>query len=133
MSFTLKAAEEVGVLEVLFQTISAFCFMCYLHFPHLIQRGFSPLKDFSLSISLFTLSLEVLNRSTARRDDATRRDSDSHRTGDSDRRLVGVVRPSSFVFVSALISVQLGSDLLVLDQSMSRLRRELGSESGGGL
>ncbi|KAA8530834.1 hypothetical protein F0562_005542 [Nyssa sinensis] len=47
MSFTLEAAEEVGVPEVLFWTVSAFSFMCYLHFPHLIERGFSPLKDAS--------------------------------------------------------------------------------------
>ncbi|KAK2970383.1 hypothetical protein RJ640_007511 [Escallonia rubra] len=45
MSFTLQAAEELGVPEVLFWTVSAFSFMCYLHYPHLRERGFSPLKD----------------------------------------------------------------------------------------
>ncbi|KAK6805455.1 hypothetical protein RDI58_003240 [Solanum bulbocastanum] len=45
MSFTLDAAEELGIPEVLFWTASACGFMCYLHYHHLVQRGYTPLKD----------------------------------------------------------------------------------------
>ncbi|XP_042485554.1 7-deoxyloganetin glucosyltransferase-like [Macadamia integrifolia] len=47
MSFTLKAAEEIGVPEVLFWTTSACGFLAYMHYPHLIKRGLTPLKDAS--------------------------------------------------------------------------------------
>ncbi|KAJ4965000.1 hypothetical protein NE237_016849 [Protea cynaroides] len=47
MSFTLQAAKEIGVPEVLFWTISACGFLAYMHYPHLIERGFTPLKDVS--------------------------------------------------------------------------------------
>ncbi|KAL1225801.1 UDP-glycosyltransferase 85A1 [Cardamine amara subsp. amara] len=45
MSFTLDAAEELGVPEVLFWTTSACAFMAYLHFYLFIEKGISPLKD----------------------------------------------------------------------------------------
>ncbi|WRX15028.1 hypothetical protein QQP08_007515 [Theobroma cacao] len=45
MSFTLKAAEELGIPEVLFWTTSACGFLGYMHYPRLIERGFTPLKD----------------------------------------------------------------------------------------
>ncbi|KAF6134074.1 hypothetical protein GIB67_005084 [Kingdonia uniflora] len=44
MSFTLQAAEELGIPEVLFWTFSAPGFMAYLHYPQLIQRGLTPFK-----------------------------------------------------------------------------------------
>ncbi|XP_042493621.1 7-deoxyloganetin glucosyltransferase-like [Macadamia integrifolia] len=47
MSFTLQAAEEIGVPEVLLWTTSACGFLAYLHYPHLMDRGFTPLKDAS--------------------------------------------------------------------------------------
>ncbi|KAJ4964715.1 hypothetical protein NE237_016564 [Protea cynaroides] len=47
MSFTLQAAKEIGVPEVLFWTISACSFLAYMHYPHLIERGLTPLKDVS--------------------------------------------------------------------------------------
>ncbi|XP_059643633.1 7-deoxyloganetin glucosyltransferase-like [Cornus florida] len=47
MTFALQVAEELGVPGVLFCTNSAYCFLCYLHFPELIRRGFTPLKDAS--------------------------------------------------------------------------------------
>ncbi|XP_042485553.1 7-deoxyloganetin glucosyltransferase-like [Macadamia integrifolia] len=47
MSFTLKAAEEIGVPEVLFWTTSACGFLAYMHYPHLVERGLTPLKDAS--------------------------------------------------------------------------------------
>ncbi|XP_042485551.1 7-deoxyloganetin glucosyltransferase-like [Macadamia integrifolia] len=47
MSFTLKAAEEIGVPEVLFWTTSACGFLGYMHYPHLMERGLTPLKDTS--------------------------------------------------------------------------------------
>ncbi|XP_020888631.1 UDP-glycosyltransferase 85A2 [Arabidopsis lyrata subsp. lyrata] len=45
MSFTLDAAEELGVPEVLFWTTSACGFMAYLHFHLFIEKGLCPLKD----------------------------------------------------------------------------------------
>ncbi|VVA92173.1 unnamed protein product [Arabis nemorensis] len=45
MSFTLDAAEELGVPEVLFWTTSACGFLAYLHFYRFIEKGLSPLKD----------------------------------------------------------------------------------------
>ncbi|CAI8585582.1 unnamed protein product [Vicia faba] len=47
MSFALEAAEEVNVPVVLFWTNSACGFMCYLQYRHLIEKGFTPLKDSS--------------------------------------------------------------------------------------
>ncbi|XP_043687285.1 7-deoxyloganetin glucosyltransferase-like isoform X2 [Telopea speciosissima] len=47
MSFTLQAAEEIGVPEVLFWTTSACGFLGYMHYPHLMERGLTPLKDLS--------------------------------------------------------------------------------------
>ncbi|EOA37871.1 hypothetical protein CARUB_v10011467mg [Capsella rubella] len=45
MSFTLDAAEEFGIPEVLFWTTSACGFLAYLHFYRFIEKGLSPLKD----------------------------------------------------------------------------------------
>ncbi|XP_038704391.1 7-deoxyloganetin glucosyltransferase-like [Tripterygium wilfordii] len=45
MSFTLDAAAELGVPEVLLWTTSACGFMAYLHYRDLIQKGLVPLKD----------------------------------------------------------------------------------------
>ncbi|CAN8304454.1 unnamed protein product [Cochlearia groenlandica] len=45
MSFTLDAAEEVGVPEVLFWTTSACGFLAYLNYFRFIEKGLSPLKD----------------------------------------------------------------------------------------
>ncbi|XP_061345944.1 7-deoxyloganetin glucosyltransferase-like [Gastrolobium bilobum] len=47
MSFTLIAAKELGIPEVLFWTMSACGFMCLLHFGELIKKGLTPLKDSS--------------------------------------------------------------------------------------
>lgn len=44
MSFTLDAAEEFGVPEVLFWTPSACGFLAYLQFYLFIEKGLSPLK-----------------------------------------------------------------------------------------
>lgn len=44
MSFTVDAAEELGVPEVLFWTTSACGFLAYLHFRQLIDKGYTPLK-----------------------------------------------------------------------------------------
>lgn len=44
MSFTLKVADELGILELVFWTMSACGFMGYLHFGELIERGYTPLK-----------------------------------------------------------------------------------------
>lgn len=45
MSFTLDAAQELAIPDVLFWTTSACGFMGYLHYRNLIDKGFKPLKD----------------------------------------------------------------------------------------
>ncbi|PIA52098.1 hypothetical protein AQUCO_01000171v1 [Aquilegia coerulea] len=45
MSFTLDVAHELSLPEIIFWTPSACGFACYLHYHHLVQRGFAPLKD----------------------------------------------------------------------------------------
>ncbi|KAG4954768.1 7-deoxyloganetin glucosyltransferase-like [Glycine soja] len=47
MSFTLDAAEELGVPQLLFWTPSACGFMCYVQFGQLVEKGLVPLKDSS--------------------------------------------------------------------------------------
>ncbi|KAF8023413.1 hypothetical protein BT93_F0804 [Corymbia citriodora subsp. variegata] len=47
MSFTLDAAEALGVPEVLFWTTSACGFMGYVQYRNLIDKGLTPLKDAS--------------------------------------------------------------------------------------
>lgn len=44
MSFTLDAAEEMGIPEVLFWTTSACGFLAYAHYGLLIEKGYTPLK-----------------------------------------------------------------------------------------
>ncbi|KAJ1431873.1 UDP-glycosyltransferase family, conserved site [Sesbania bispinosa] len=45
MSFTLDAAKELDIPEVLFWTTSACGFMCYMQVRQLIEKGLTPLKD----------------------------------------------------------------------------------------
>ncbi|XVF67231.1 hypothetical protein PTKIN_Ptkin10aG0103700 [Pterospermum kingtungense] len=45
MSFTVKAAEEFGIPDVLFWTPSACGFLCYVMMPSLVERGLTPVKD----------------------------------------------------------------------------------------
>ncbi|XP_012461207.1 7-deoxyloganetin glucosyltransferase [Gossypium raimondii] len=45
MSFTLEAAQEVGIPDVLLWTPSACGFLAYCHYRRLIEKGFTPLKD----------------------------------------------------------------------------------------
>ncbi|CAI0446228.1 unnamed protein product [Linum tenue] len=45
MSFTLDAAADLGIPEVLFWTTSACGFLGYMHYRDLIQTGLTPLKD----------------------------------------------------------------------------------------
>ncbi|KAJ7968232.1 Glycosyltransferase [Quillaja saponaria] len=45
MSFSVKAAEELGIPIVLFWTTSACGFLGYAHYRSLIDRGLVPLKD----------------------------------------------------------------------------------------
>uniref|UniRef100_A0A199U9N0 linamarin synthase n=1 Tax=Manihot esculenta TaxID=3983 RepID=A0A199U9N0_MANES len=45
MSFTLDAAQELGIPEILFWTTSACGFMGYLHYHQLIKKGHTPFKD----------------------------------------------------------------------------------------
>nr|AKA44599.1 UGTPg32 [Panax ginseng] len=47
MSFTLKAAEKFSLPEVLFWTTSACGLLGYLQYRHLVERGYTPLKDMS--------------------------------------------------------------------------------------
>lgn len=50
MTFTLDAAQELGVPEVVFWTTSACGFMGYLHYQHLRERGLTPLKGESVGV-----------------------------------------------------------------------------------
>lgn len=45
MTFTLDVTKELGIVELVFWTMSACGFMCYLHFFELVKRGYTPLKD----------------------------------------------------------------------------------------
>ncbi|KAH0705343.1 hypothetical protein KY290_010038 [Solanum tuberosum] len=47
MSFTLAAAQELGVPQVQFWTTSACGFLGYMHYTTLIEKGYTPLKDAS--------------------------------------------------------------------------------------
>ncbi|KAK0606261.1 hypothetical protein LWI29_035810 [Acer saccharum] len=51
MTFTMKAAEELGIQEVQFYTTSACGFMAYLCFGGLINRGLVPFKDENFMIN----------------------------------------------------------------------------------
>ncbi|TXG52779.1 hypothetical protein EZV62_021948 [Acer yangbiense] len=48
MSFTLKAAQELNIPNVLFWTASACGFLAYVHYQGLIERGLVPLKGIKL-------------------------------------------------------------------------------------
>ncbi|XP_060198919.1 7-deoxyloganetin glucosyltransferase-like [Lycium barbarum] len=45
MSFTLFAAQDFGIPEVLFRTPSACGLLAYKHYRHLVEKGYTPLKD----------------------------------------------------------------------------------------
>ncbi|CAL0307827.1 unnamed protein product [Lupinus luteus] len=47
MSFTVDAAQELGIPVVLLWTTSACGFMCYTQYHQLIEKGMTPLKDSS--------------------------------------------------------------------------------------
>ncbi|KAL3538672.1 hypothetical protein ACH5RR_002038 [Cinchona calisaya] len=47
MSFTLQAAQQFGLPEVLFWTPSACGVLGYTQYCHLVKRGYTPLKDMS--------------------------------------------------------------------------------------
>ncbi|KAL0438917.1 UNVERIFIED_CONTAM: 7-deoxyloganetin glucosyltransferase [Sesamum latifolium] len=47
MSFTVEAAEELGIPEILFWTTSACGFFAYTQYEKLIEKGYSPLGDAS--------------------------------------------------------------------------------------
>ncbi|XXG55343.1 hypothetical protein AAC387_Pa03g3038 [Persea americana] len=45
MTFTLKVAEEMGIPEMIFCPIAACGFMAVAHYPELLRRGLTPVKD----------------------------------------------------------------------------------------
>ncbi|CAL8997401.1 unnamed protein product [Prunus brigantina] len=49
MGFTLDAAQELGLPEVLFWTTSACGFLAYVQYHRLIEKGLTPLKGFILN------------------------------------------------------------------------------------
>lgn len=55
MSFTLDAAQELGIPEVLFWTTSACGFLAYLHYQQLVDRGYTPFKGTILIFSIFVI------------------------------------------------------------------------------
>src|SRR5262249_11862934 len=65
MSFTIDAAEELGVPDVLFWTTSACGFMGYVHFHRLIQEGYTPLKGRLASPTYLMISSSYLLQHTA--------------------------------------------------------------------
>ena len=56
MSFTLDAAKELGIPEVLFWTTSACGFLCYCQYRHFIEKGLTPLKGIILNPKLYACS-----------------------------------------------------------------------------
>lgn len=50
MGFTLKAAQEFGILEVMLFTPSGCGMLGYLHYEDLKERGYFPLKGISLTM-----------------------------------------------------------------------------------
>ncbi|PON42801.1 UDP-glucuronosyl/UDP-glucosyltransferase [Trema orientale] len=61
MSFTLEAAKEFGVPQVLFWTTSACGFMAYLHFHHLAEQGIVPLKVYAIGPLNLLASQQILH------------------------------------------------------------------------
>ncbi|RZB65945.1 7-deoxyloganetin glucosyltransferase-like [Glycine soja] len=47
MSFTLDAAQELGIPDVILSTASACGYMCYMKYPRLVDMGLTHLKDSS--------------------------------------------------------------------------------------
>ncbi|KAK8921620.1 UDP-glycosyltransferase 85A2 [Platanthera zijinensis] len=45
MTFTLDAARDLGIPEILFWTASACGYLAYLHYRHLADRGIVPLRE----------------------------------------------------------------------------------------
>ncbi|XP_049386832.1 7-deoxyloganetin glucosyltransferase-like [Solanum stenotomum] len=45
MSFTLSAAQDLGIPQVLFWTPSACGLLCYMYYRDLVEKGYTPLKD----------------------------------------------------------------------------------------
>ncbi|KAL3504756.1 hypothetical protein ACH5RR_034597, partial [Cinchona calisaya] len=45
MTFTLEAAKELGIPEILFWTISACGFLGFMHYSKLIEKALTPLKE----------------------------------------------------------------------------------------
>ncbi|KAI3990023.1 hypothetical protein MKX01_011627 [Papaver californicum] len=45
MGFALQVAKELEIPGLMFETTSFCSFACYMHFPHLVERGLVPLKD----------------------------------------------------------------------------------------
>lgn len=50
MTFTLKAAEEFNIPEVLFWTASACGLIAYMQYCQLVERGYTPLQGKSISL-----------------------------------------------------------------------------------
>lgn len=60
MTFTLEAADEFGIPEILFWTPSACATLGCIQFPSLIERGFIPLKGIIYNLSLYMDITKVL-------------------------------------------------------------------------
>ena len=52
MSFTLDAAEELGIPEVMFWTASPCGFTCYMQYRQLVEKGLTPLKGKLISFTI---------------------------------------------------------------------------------
>ena len=50
MNFTLDAAQELGLPEVVLETTNASASMCFLQYAHVIEKGLVPLKGMDQSL-----------------------------------------------------------------------------------
>ena len=58
-TFTVEAAEELGIPDVLFWTMSALTVMCFSQFPQLRERGYTPLKGTKKNFVFFFLYRKI--------------------------------------------------------------------------
>ncbi|RZC89576.1 hypothetical protein C5167_027124 [Papaver somniferum] len=74
MSFTLQVAKKLEIPDLLFHTISFCSFACFMHYPHLIERGLVPFKDLPSFVRTTDPNDAILNyvlREVKRSDEAT--------------------------------------------------------------
>lgn len=61
MNFTIDAAEELGIPQVMFQTTSACGLLAYANFENIVQLGYVPLKGILVSFFSFINNMQIIN------------------------------------------------------------------------